>query len=35
MSDRQTIAAEIEGRIRAKVAGNDVALPVEGIQEAE
>ncbi|MBI2781775.1 MAG: recombinase RecA [Chloroflexi bacterium] len=29
------IAAEIESRIRAKVSGGDVALPVEGIEEAE
>jgi recombination protein RecA len=29
------IAAEIETRIRAKVAGGDVAVPVEGIEEAE
>src|SRR5689334_25023501 len=29
------IAAEIETRIRAKVAGGDAALPVEGIEEAE
>ena len=29
------IAAEIETRIRKKVAGGDVALPVEGIEEAE
>ncbi len=29
------IATEIESRIRAKVAGGDVAVPVEGIEEAE
>jgi recombination protein RecA len=29
------IGAEIESRIRAKVAGGDVAVPVEGIEEAE
>jgi recombination protein RecA len=29
------IAADIESRIRAKVSGGDVALPVEGIEEAE
>jgi recombination protein RecA len=29
------IATEIESRIRAKVSGGDVALPVEGIEEAE
>ncbi len=29
------IATEIESRIRAKVAGGDVAVPVEGIAEAE
>ena len=29
------IAAEIESRIRTKVAGGDVAVPVEGIEEAE
>jgi recombination protein RecA len=29
------IASEIESRIRIKVAGGDVALPVEGIEEAE
>src|SRR5512143_3711343 len=29
------IAAEIESRIRAKVAGGDAAVPVEGIEEAE
>jgi recombination protein RecA len=29
------IATEIETRIRAKVAGGDVAVPVEGIEEAE
>ena len=29
------IAAEIESKIRAKVAGGDVAVPVEGIEEAE
>ena len=29
------IATEIESRIRAKVAGGDVALPVEGIAEAD
>ena len=29
------IAADIEGRIRAKVAGGDAAVPVEGIEEAE
>jgi recombination protein RecA len=29
------IATEIETRIRAKVSGGDVALPVEGIEEAE
>jgi recombination protein RecA len=30
-----SIAAEIESRIRTKVAGGDVAVPVEGIEEAE
>jgi recombination protein RecA len=29
------IATEIESRIRTKVAGGDVAVPVEGIEEAE
>jgi recombination protein RecA len=29
------IATEIESRIRAKVAGGDAAVPVEGIEEAE
>ncbi|MEW5990784.1 MAG: recombinase RecA [Chloroflexota bacterium] len=29
------IAATIEGKIRAKVAGGDAAVPVEGIEEAE
>jgi recombination protein RecA len=29
------IAADIEGKIRAKVAGGDAAVPVEGIEEAE
>jgi recombination protein RecA len=29
------IAAEIESRIRTKVAGGDAGLPVEGIEEAE
>jgi recombination protein RecA len=29
------IAAEIESRIRTKVSGGEVALPVEGIEEAE
>ena len=29
------IGTEIESRIRAKVSGGDVALPVEGIEEAE
>jgi recombination protein RecA len=30
-----TIAADIEQKIRAKVAGGDAAVPVEGIEEAE
>jgi recombination protein RecA len=29
------LATEIESRIRAKVAGGDAAVPVEGIEEAE
>ena len=29
------IATTIEGKIRAKVAGGDAAVPVEGIEEAE
>jgi recombination protein RecA len=29
------IATEIEAKIRAKVAGGDAAVPVEGIEEAE
>jgi len=29
------IASDIEGRIRAKVAGGDAAVPVEGIEEAD
>src|SRR5512142_3111623 len=30
-----SIATDIEGRIRSKVAGGDAAVPVEGIEEAE
>ena len=30
-----SIAADIEGKIRAKVAGGDAQVPVEGIEEAE
>ncbi len=29
------LGTEIESKIRAKVAGGDVAVPVEGIEEAE
>jgi recombination protein RecA len=35
LSQNDSIAAEIESKIRAKVAGGDAAVPVEGIEEAE
>jgi recombination protein RecA len=35
LKQNPAIATEIESRIRAKVSGGDVALPVEGIEEAE
>jgi recombination protein RecA len=35
LRQNEAIAADIEGKIRAKVAGGDAAVPVEGIEEAE
>jgi recombination protein RecA len=35
LKQNPAIAADIEGKIRAKVAGGDAAVPVEGIEEAE
>jgi len=35
LRQNEPIATEIESRIRAKVAGGDAAVPVEGIEEAE
>ncbi len=35
LRQNEPIAGEIETRIRAKVAGGDAAVPVEGIEEAE
>jgi recombination protein RecA len=35
LKQNPAIATEIESRIRTKVSGGDVALPVEGIEEAE
>ena len=35
LKQNPAIATEIESRIRAKVAGGDAAVPVEGIEEAE
>jgi recombination protein RecA len=35
LRQNEPIAIEIESRIRAKVAGGDAAVPVEGIEEAE
>src|SRR5215208_6302032 len=35
LKSNPAIASEIESRIRAKVAGGDAAVPVEGIEEAE
>jgi recombination protein RecA len=35
LKQNPSIATDIEGKIRAKVAGGDAAVPVEGIEEAE
>ena len=35
LKQNAAIGTEIEGKIRAKVAGGDAAVPVEGIEEAE
>jgi len=35
LRQNEAIATEIESKIRAKVAGGDAAVPVEGIEEAE
>jgi recombination protein RecA len=35
LRQNESIATEIESRIRTKVAGGDAAVPVEGIEEAE
>jgi len=35
LKNNPALATEIESRIRAKVAGGDAAVPVEGIEEAE
>ncbi|HXG26102.1 MAG TPA: recombinase RecA [Candidatus Binatia bacterium] len=35
LKQNEAIAADIEAKIRAKVAGGDAAVPVEGIEEAE
>ncbi len=35
LKGNEAIAADIEGKIRNKVAGGDAAVPVEGIEEAE
>jgi len=35
LRQNEAIATDIESKIRAKVAGGDAAVPVEGIEEAE
>src|SRR5512138_3376945 len=35
LKGNEALAADIEGKIRTKVAGGDAAVPVEGIEEAE